>query len=445
MTQSTSKNILSIISKHLCLSCGACFAVCKPQAISFTETTGGYVFPQISTDKCTHCGLCYDVCPGHHLKRNVQSKITADPMIGQILSCHIGSSTHEKIYNNAQSGGVATALLSYLFETNQIKAAIVTVMKKSCPPRAEAILATCLPDLLNSQKSKYTPIPLLSIIPQLKHIQGPIAIIGLPCHIHGLMNIFELYPKLRSKIVYKFGLICDRILTCAAIDFLSHKASSRQAINFIFRDKNRPNYPGNTVVTTVDNEQIVLGSSLRMSIKDFFTPTRCRLCFDKLNIFSDIVLGDPHNIPRTNKPSNGETLIFCRTQQGLNLIEMIHREKKITIRSENVQVAIKGQQINRKRADWCRYMNAWESMGKPYIQTGISINTVDTAYRKKKYINDLKHSIALDTFKTRKDLIAHAKRWLLKNRLLKKLHRIYNRSLKLISQKPGEKYDNHRD
>lgn len=46
-----------------------------------------------------------------------------DKYIGNILNTYIGRSSDLEIYSNAQSGGVATAILTYLFRTGKIDAA----------------------------------------------------------------------------------------------------------------------------------------------------------------------------------------------------------------------------------------------------------------------------------------------------------------------------------
>jgi len=46
------------IDPELCISCGACEAVCPEEAISEGDET--YV---IDADKCTDCATCEDECP----------------------------------------------------------------------------------------------------------------------------------------------------------------------------------------------------------------------------------------------------------------------------------------------------------------------------------------------------------------------------------------------
>lgn len=405
-------DISSVVDEYLCHSCGACFNVCKHGAIGYHETVGGYYFPKIDVETCNKCGLCYEVCPGIKLNFALTEEMSEDPFVGQILSCKIGRASDEEIFRNAQSGGVTTALLSYLFETEQIKAAIVATMKKTTPPRGRALLTANVQDLLAAQKSKYVPIPILAELSRLKDIGSPIAFVGLPCHMHGLNNIFEMFPKIRKSVLIKIGLICDRAMTYASIDFIGRKATSLPITNLIFRDKQRPSYPGNPVVTTEDGKEIILDASLRMAIKDFFTPARCMLCFDKMNIFSDVVCGDPHGIQGFDLV-NGETLCLVRTENGERLIKNAEGAKAITMRSAPTQMAIEGQFIEHKRTAWQCYMAAWGCMRKkqPSIPfTFIKTELEDTT----EYEASLENSLRLDKYATRSELLDSAEEWLSK-------------------------------
>lgn len=355
--------ISQVVAEHLCHSCGACCAACSKDAIQHKETAAGYVLPVINRSVCIDCGLCYEVCPGVHFGKTLQERMPPDPFVGKILSCHVGRATDNNISLNSQSGGVATALLKHLFDTGQIEVAIVAVMREGTPPRGEVLIAKNAEELLLAQKSKYTPIPMLKALRKIGSIKGDIALVGLPCHIHGLQNLLDSIPVFSKYKFFRIGLICDRVMTTAAIDFLGQKATSNPVNNLVFRDKISPSYPGNPVVTTTDCENIILKASLRMVIKDFFTPIRCRLCFDKLNVFADVVLGDPHGVAGVDR-LNGETQILARTDNGQNLVHQASQTSSITIREVSIDEVIKGQRIENKRNNWSGYMKAWSDIGR---------------------------------------------------------------------------------
>ena len=130
----------------------------------------------------------------------------------------------------------------------------------------------------------------------------------------------------------------------------------------MFRDKTSPSYPGNPVVFTNDGEKKVLSSSLRMTVKDFFTPVRCRLCFDKLNVFADVVLGDPHSLTGVDR-LNGETLVLVRSEIGRKFVEEASRSGVVELRERSIEQAVNGQGVEKKRIEWSGYMKAWSDMG----------------------------------------------------------------------------------
>ncbi|MFC1792135.1 Coenzyme F420 hydrogenase/dehydrogenase, beta subunit C-terminal domain [Planctomycetota bacterium] len=428
-------DISCVVAEHLCLSCGACFAVCNHGSISYIETVGGYLFPKINTETCTHCGLCYEVCPGVHFGKTLNDRIPEDPFVGDIISCHVGKAVNKRIFQNSQSGGVATALLAYLLTTGQISAAIVASMKDATPPRGEVVLAKNIDDLMAAQKAKYVPIPLLSAISRIRKADGPVAFVGLGCHMHGLNNLFDLYPKLKPKVLIKIGLICDRVLTNAAVDFLGRKATSQPIKHLTFRDKQRPSYPGNVVVESETGEQTVLDASLRMLIKDFFTPVRCRLCFDKLNVYADVVLGDPHGLKGIDR-KRGETLVFTRTRQGKELVSAVVATGSIVIRPEDKQAAIKGQGIDKKRLRWSSYMQAWSMQDRSipaYYETVLkSVGAQKVSPQK--YKADLLYSIGLDSFASRSAVLNSVNRLLLKRSIAESLQKLYFKIRKIVNQ-----------
>jgi len=404
-------NVSTVAAQYLCNSCGACFAICANGSVRYSETVGGYLFPQIDQRTCIHCGLCYDVCPGINFGKTLTTRMPEDPFAGNVLSCEIGRCTDDAIFSNSQSGGVTTALLIHLFETIQIEAAVVAIMQTGALPRGDVLLVKSTSELMRAQKSKYTPIPLLKVIQDIKKIQGPVALVGLPCHMHGLHNLTDMNPDLAKKQFFKIGLICDRIMTTAAINFMSNRATHEPISDFVFRDKLFPSYPGSPVVKKASGEKVVLKASFRIAIKDFFTPVRCRLCFDKLNVFADVVLGDPHGVNDADK-IGGETLVFSRNEKGQQLIREAKLSGFVTLRECDWNVAITGQGVDKKRKEWAGFMRAWEEMGKqlpryPYIQI-----TCAPVQNHKKMLMD---ALSLDK-NTREAVLNAAGWWLLRRK-----------------------------
>ena len=406
-------NITAVTAQYLCNTCGACFAACRSGAIRYKESVGGYLFPVVDAAACSHCGICYQVCPGVGLGKTLCERIAQDPFVGDIKSCHVGRATDGEIYRNSQSGGLATALLHHLFACGQIDAAIVTVMEKSTPPRGGVRVVYQAENLKQAQKSKYSPTPLLMALRQLPPEVHRVGLVALPCQMHGLHNLQDLVPAYKNLFFFKIGLICDRTMTSSAIDYMGMLAAREPLTDLIWRDKQKNSYPGNPVVFTESGRQIILKASQRMMIKDFFTPIRCRLCFDKLNIFADVTAGDPHGIKGVDR-QGGESIALVRTKSGHQMILEAIRAEAISLREITAMEVIAGQRIDEKRRQWAGYMHAWADMGRtppryPFVLPPSS----DIAQQK----HWLQHGLQLDQFASRADVLQSANQWALRYRL----------------------------
>lgn len=91
----------------MCSSCGACSAVCPKKAIAYESTNAGRIYATVGSN-CIDCGLCCKVCPSE--KKSYQKNGYYNE--GIVESVRVGRSTNSTYYNNAQSGGDASPLLT---------------------------------------------------------------------------------------------------------------------------------------------------------------------------------------------------------------------------------------------------------------------------------------------------------------------------------------------
>jgi coenzyme F420 hydrogenase subunit beta len=304
------------------------------------------------------------ICPGISFGDSLLDELPESPFAGQALGAYLGRAVAPKLYANSQSGGVVSAIQASLLDEGVYGGVVTVAMAPGRKPRPQVVLAKNIADIENSQKSKYCPVPILRILKEIQNSPDPIAIVGLPCHIHGLKNLMEYYPKLRQKVGVTIGLVCDRILTYGALDYLVSKAGFDDHADTLlhFRDKTCGGYPGNIKVMS-STGGVEMPARLRTGIKDYYTPARCRLCFDKMNIFADIVCCDPHGLSTTGY-SNGATVVVVRTPQGQNVVMDARDTGFLEIQTIEFENVLKGQRIDRKKAQWLGFVRAWRSMGR---------------------------------------------------------------------------------
>ncbi|MBM4401608.1 MAG: 4Fe-4S dicluster domain-containing protein, partial [Crenarchaeota archaeon] len=183
------ENISEIGALRLCNACGACKFVCPGRAITYEETIGGYLIPRVDEALCVECGLCTSVCPGAGLSPSVLDFLPADPFTGKAMASYVGKAQNEEIFNNSQSGGIVSALLSFALEHKGMHGALTVAMVPGKPPRPMPKFAQSTEEIIQAQKSKYCPVPLLSILDQAEKSDAPVAVVGVPCQVHGLLNI----------------------------------------------------------------------------------------------------------------------------------------------------------------------------------------------------------------------------------------------------------------
>lgn len=343
-----SNNVQIVSDSYLCSNCGACYAVCPQNAIEFKSTSMGRVYPKVDA-KCVECGICKKVCPS--IDSLELHNRYPDKYVGTIINTYIGRSTNNTLFENAQSGGAVSAVLTYLFKSKKIDAALVCKMSLGNPPSVEAVCITDEKELEQCQKSCYTPVPLLSAL-RLSDNKQSIAVVGLPCHIEALTMIVEQIHGFQG-VKYKLGLVCDRTLSGTIQNVVLSYINNKPAV-IHWRDKNGlseedKNYKkAQIIVVDKDGEKHLLPRYYRTRLKDFFTAPRCLVCSDKINIHADVVFGDPWGVEGVDW-KNGDSLIITRTEIGNQLIAQAAYEGVLTIKETPMRPALRGQHINERR------------------------------------------------------------------------------------------------
>jgi len=352
-------NIQWPVDHNLCLGCGTCVSVCNNDAVKMVETPSGLLFAEVDHSKCNYCGLCTTACPGTHLENGLlPPKI--NPFKGNVVAAYCGQATDRQLLQEGQSGGVVTALLCHLLDSGQAYRAIVTQMPEDGSLRPRTVVTADREVLLKSQGSKYCPVAANAVTLKSQFGTNERSVfVGLPCHMHGLAN-----SKLQmgSPELLRIGLLCEGTLIFGAIDHLISKAKTgcKKVDCFRYRSKRFSGWPGDGYVRTTDGSEYCVANRYRVSIKDTYTPARCRLCFDKMNILSDLTAGDAWGV---REAKEGYSVVVARTPAGQRALSSAQDAGVLQLEPVDPELVFQGQGIDRKRRDWVCFMNAWKDMG----------------------------------------------------------------------------------
>jgi len=359
-SQDTMSSVLDqVVAQHLCCGCGACVAACPEQALCMKRTPAGLVWAGAGAEgDCTGCGLCLQVCPSRGISSERLSGVE-DPFVGKVLGSYSGWATDSSTCSNGTSGGVVTAILSKLLDSGEIEAALLSRWSEDDPLRAEAYVAHSSADLVRSQKSKYCMVPLMSGLKAdglLAELEGKkVAIVGLPCHVQALSNLQSELGVLRDALV--IGLFCDRVLSYHVVDELIAETGlgAAEVSAFEYRDKGQRGWPGDVLVKDAAAEGHYLDRSKRTGLKEYYTPIRCRLCFDKLNVLADIACGDGYGAPSR---SEGISTLLVRTEAGQKALDL--SADRLELQPIELQAVAKAQSTEGRKRNLAAHVAAYE-------------------------------------------------------------------------------------
>ncbi len=345
------KNVSWVVKNNLCTGCGTCYAMCPKEAISIeiNEKKGIYE-PVIDETKCNNCGICMKVCPGHEvdfetLNEQVFGKQPEDPLIGNYINCYTGYSTNEEIRYNCSSGGLVTQLLIYALENKIIDGALVTRMKKDKPLEPEPFIARTKEEIYEARGSKYCPVPANIALKEILNApEGEkFAVVGLPCHIHGIRKAEQINNKLKERIALHLGIFCSHTDDLHAFLFFlkRNKIPESSIVGLKYRSHG---WPGKLQIDLITGKSYFDGTYLKfLHDNDFFTPHRCINCTDLTAELSDISLGDAWISEFLKKDKIGRSVCIIRCDASQEIVKKISRNKEMCVCELDAQKISKSQ------------------------------------------------------------------------------------------------------
>lgn len=345
--------ITSIVESDLCTGCGTCMGVCPNGAIEFC-IVDGLNLPQVQEAKCVSCGLCVKSCPGYMVDFNklcfsIFGKEYDCGLLGNYLGCYIGHSNDEYIRYNSSSGGMISHLLIFALEEGIIDGVLVVRMKKDKPLEPEPFIARTREQIISASKSKYCPVPVNVALKEIVSHNGKFAVVGLPCHIHGIRKAEAVNKKLREKISLHLGLFCSHTVNFLGTEVLLKKfgIDTRAVSKLEYRGNG---WPGNLSITLV-NKQMVRPkhSDYRKEWWNplfspfFFTPLRCMCCSDLTNELADLSFGDAWLREILKKDKMGTSVVISRSKIGEEILKRAELKGKITLNKINCEKVVESQ------------------------------------------------------------------------------------------------------
>ncbi len=348
----------------------------------------GFLLAEVDESICTSCGKCLRICPGNpDITPAMNSR---DIFHGKCLSGYIGHALNPHIRQKSQSGGIVTALLCYLLERKLVEGTVINTFNKD-NNRPRAVLASSVEEIINGQGSLYAQSSVVKTI--LENQDKNIAAVVLGCQAESLQHL----AKVRGNGLpsYVIGLFCSGQYSGKYIDEILHISGCKkeQVTGFRFKDKDAGGWPGNLKIYS-SGKDYVLNQSIRHRLKKVYENYRCLLCYNQMNIYSDIAVGDPWGVDKFDN-LKGNTVVIARTEKGEALIADAVRDNIISVEEIPAGQIIDGQTVDGRLKT--RFFTAMQVTGNKGLMQPYDIKKFNgIAYRKPSMLKRLEIKRQLD-------------------------------------------------
>jgi len=304
----------------LCSACGVCVGTCHKSAIKLELKDGTY--SASVNENCVNCGICSDICSAldtnvEQLYKKAGQEVPDDKFVGNASKCYTLSIKDKEMLKNSTSGGFVSGTVKYLLE-NKIYDCAFLVKGYNYDSVLKAQKVTEF--TYDTAKSRYLSVSMENLLKEmLERKDEKIIICAVGCAVEAIINVIEKY-KLNRENYLILGLFCDNVQSYRVNEYF--KSLKKGKIKELyFRDKSTVNWPGNVKIVYESEEVKYFKPRDRMDVKKYYKLKRCLVCFDKLNVFSDISIGD--NYTRKNETKGGSNSIIVRTDIGSRAFETV--------------------------------------------------------------------------------------------------------------------------
>jgi coenzyme F420 hydrogenase subunit beta len=287
-------NITQVIKCNLCTSCGLC-AINGRSKLVFKKGILVPVFQsELSSEESS--GL-YTICPGKGYpivsigQQLYDGKnIIYDYRFGYYQSVGVASSNNPEFLELSSSGGIIPTLANYLLENREIDGVVTVKFIFDNGITIRPFIAKSKNDIIESQGSKYLPVPLLEIIDAIRKFRGRLAVVGTPCQIAGLRLYQKKYSDI-NHIKYTISTFCGgfRDFRETKRIFRIYNVKEKYVTYFSYRGSGQPGF-----MTIKQNNK----KDIKIKYPDYSRLTgytkcyRCRTCIDAAGELADISCGD---------------------------------------------------------------------------------------------------------------------------------------------------------
>ena len=333
--KSIPKVIDLVVNNDLCIGCGICVYKCPTKALDVKKNDFGFLVPELISD-CDENGSCITVCPFNVFPKDdvrtenelaqiyLKESDKNHPKIGRYKNIYAGYSKEYRL--TSSSGGIATFVLAELLEKGIISHVLSVKGSNEKGEYYKYAISSSKEDLLQTSKTRYTPVTLSEVFSNINTLDGNVAIVGVACFIKSIRLAQHSDPVLKNKIQFLVGIICGGVKSSFFTEYLADKIGVEK--KYI----NKPNYRIKDFNSSAgdysfgcENSKTNEKKSMRMREAGdmwgtgMFKANACDFCDDVTTELADISIGDAWLDPYVND-GRGDNVIVTRSNLAQKII-----------------------------------------------------------------------------------------------------------------------------
>jgi coenzyme F420 hydrogenase subunit beta len=367
----TASSVAEIVANGLCIGCGLCEAVTCGN-VKMKMTGYGSLRPTpvdaFSADEEKHI---LSACPGVIVEHRPNDAPFSDTVWGSFRTMRYawaGNLTHRFI---GSTGGVLTALGSYLLDSGQVKFVLHVGPDPERPMRNRWVHSETPEDILANAGSRYGPVSPLAGLGQALDRNEPFAIIAKPCDFNALHQAEIFDPRIAELCIARLAMVCGGQSRLTKSQALLSELDIEEPDVSLFRYRGYGN-PGSTRVETKSGGVFELSyHHMWENESGWDIENRCKVCPDALGDACDVVAADVW--PGCNPAGEDEGFngVIVRTAVGEALVSAAAEAGALVLGdaiSPRMFDSFQPHQIRKKTMLNARFEGLRQA-GKPVIKT----------------------------------------------------------------------------
>lgn len=338
-----------VVAAGACSGCGLCARL--DAGLTMTLDAAGFARP-VRTGPSTADAAAVDAftraCPGRTVRAARPDGVGRHPLLGPVAGCWEACASDPEARRRGSSGGVLTALTTWLVEQGEAVRGVGAARDPGEPRRTVPVTIRSRADALEAAGSRYAPV---SVCAHPDAADPSSVTTGKPCEAAALRALADGGP---APLLLSF--FCAGTPSARATDAVLERLGVRADEPLTALWYRGRGWPGSFTARRPDGSQVatsyheswgeVLGRDVQW---------RCKTCPDGVGESADVVAGDLWRTDARGYPvfteSDGWSALVARTPRGRDVVERAVAAGVLTVRpvAPDDVMAVQPLQTTRRR------------------------------------------------------------------------------------------------